>query len=206
MSASGEEENGVVAVMEAVIDGLRVADKRLNDKCNLALRAVGDRVIPWLAGVANDESTGSGHRLRLLAAIDQIEVYRGTNGKVGALVLAALLAGLRVSNAELNRKVTNALPYLGSDIVNRLITETIVNRNKTGYCLRLLKAAEQTGQRPGVTAFLDLTILDLHKDPEVRKQAMKVFTSRPAYLSSKDRDGGGNARPVTRTSTVSEKR
>lgn len=201
MPTIANEKHGGFVVAQALIDGLRITDVQLNQKCRQALRSIGSCVIPWLVASVNDQSIGETHRQRLLATLDGIDESEGMNSRVGAHALEALLAALRVSNTVLNRKAGEALAFVGPDIIDRLISEAVANYGKRGYCLRLLRAAEQTGQRPGVAAFFDLWNLGLHKDPAIQKQAMKVLTSHTGNSGPQGGNKGGN-QPVTTTTTA----
>jgi hypothetical protein len=65
--------NGAEIILDALIDGLRLSDLTLNDKCVVALRAIGPCIIPTLTAAAN-EAASSAHRRRI---VDAIELHRG---------------------------------------------------------------------------------------------------------------------------------
>ncbi|MCE9552874.1 MAG: hypothetical protein K8T91_05800 [Planctomycetes bacterium] len=203
MSAIEDGGNSGAITLEALIDGLRVARPPLNQKCTLAIRALGNRVIPWLTIVADDKGIGLGHRQRLLAIIDQIEEADDEiSDGVAGLILDALLAALRVSDPELNHKATRAIICSVPDSVDLFSREALAHVKQTNYCLNLLRAAELTGQRPGVETFFDLWAFLQHKNPDIRNQVMRIFLSWSPHCGPPKEDQDDNCRPGWATATV----
>ena len=164
-----------MTVIHALIDGLRISDQNLNDKCLTALRSVGGRVVPFLRAVVNEQSTKAPHRRRLINAIELIKRGDAIDACVSVHVVAALFEALRVHNKRLNSKAMAAIQRFPGSLVNRLITEAVCNRNKTGYCVRLLAAAEQLGTPPDAMRHLDLFLLASLAKPELRKAVGRLL-------------------------------
>ena len=182
--------NDAVTVIDALIDGLRISDRSLNDKCLAALRSVGGRVVPLLQAVANDQSTRTPHRRRLINAIELIKCSDTVDVCISVHVTAALFEALRVHNKRLNSKAMAAIQRFPGGLVNHLITEAVCNRKKTGYCVRLLAAAEQLRTPPDAMRHLDLFLLASLAKPELREAVGRLLcriveSYRTPYLKAK---------------------
>ena len=164
-----------VTVIHALIDGLRISDQNLNDKCLTALRSVGGRVVPFLRAVANEQSTKVPHRRRLINAIELIKRADAIDACVSVHVVAALFEALRVHNKRLNSKAMAAIQHFPGSLVNHLIAEAVCNRKKTGYCVRLLAVAEQLGTPPDAMRHLDLFLLASPAKPELREAVGRLL-------------------------------
>ena len=164
-----------ITVFDALIDGLRISNQKLNDKCLAALRSIGKRVVPNLQAAAADQATQDPHRRRLLVAIEMIENGLHFDGRVGFHVIEALFESLRVHNSELNCKAIQAIKCLPAGLINRLITEAVCNYKKPGFCVRLLSAAEQLDGSPDVNQHMNLFTLMSIANPKVREQVGRLL-------------------------------
>ena len=146
MNTQTEHMNGAGVIVDTLIDGLRLSDLTLTDKCVRALRAVGPRVIPTLSAAAN-EAAGSAHRRRIIDAIELIEDLGQLEENAGSLIWKALLDALRVHNEQLNAKAIDALSCLPIEAMFELISEATYERRRSGYSARLTQAAMRLGHR-----------------------------------------------------------
>ena len=146
MTTQTEQMNDASIIVDALIDGLRLSDLTLTDKCLLALRAIGPRVIPTLSAAAN-EVAGSAHRRRIVDAIELIEDLGQLDEHAGGHIWRALLDALRVHNKRLNAKAIDALSCLPVEAMFELISEATAERHRGGYSARLTQAAMRLGHR-----------------------------------------------------------
>ena len=146
MTTQTEQMNGAGFIVDALIDGLRLSDLTLNDKCVRALRAIGPRVIPTLSDAAN-EAANSAHRRRIVDAIELIEDLGQLEEHAGKHIWRALLDALRVHNERLNAKAIEALSCLPVEAMFELISEATYERRRSGYSARLTQAAMRLGHR-----------------------------------------------------------
>lgn len=166
------------AIFAALIDGLRIKDKSLNEKCSSALLATGKGAVPYLTRAADDRRTKAAHRQRLCATIARIEKNEQPDKGEVECLMEALRDGLRVFNVRVNTLATDALRHLGEDSVDHLIARAIIVWKRPGYCERPLLAAEQIG-KPDVKGFMNLSMLMGHSKPKVRNVAMRMFQRGP---------------------------
>lgn len=139
--------NDAGTVLDALIDGLRVTDARLNEHCELALQAIGPQVIPALTAATNSV-TQPAHRRRLLAAIELVEDAGASSPQVGGYVWRALLDALRVKEVELNAKAIRAFCCLpAGKTAFELLSLATYERCRKGYSQRLRLASMLVGQR-----------------------------------------------------------
>ncbi len=170
-------------VVEALMEGLRPTDDVLNEKCNRALFSIGELAIQWLVEVANNNRTSAPHRERLLSIVSQIQQSGRAGTNIDGSILEALLDALRVSAVSLNRKATMAFCRLRPASVNCLILEAFEKFKQPGYCVRLLKAAEQVGSQPESLRLLNLHVLAIGKNRRIREQAVKLLLRFEPYWS-----------------------
>jgi len=138
--------NGAEIIVDALIDGLRLSDLALNDKCVLALRATGPRILPVLSVAAND-ATSAAHRRRIIDAIEQIEDMGQLDEHIGKCVWRALLDALRVHNEQLNGKAIEAFSCFPVNAAYDLTWEATYERRRKGYAARLTQAAMRLAHR-----------------------------------------------------------
>lgn len=148
MTTPTEALHNAETVLNALIDGLRVNDRQLNEHCELALRAIGQRVIPALTVAAN-AATKSAHRRRLLAAIELVEDSDAQPSDIGRCVWRALSEGLRVSDDHLNAKAIAAFGCFPPNAVFELLSQATYARHRKGYSQRLQVAAMRVGRQGG---------------------------------------------------------
>jgi len=146
MATPTNQVKGTEIILDTLIDGLRVSDLILNEKCVLALQAIGPRVIPTLSAAAN-KAASSAHRRRILDATELIEDMGQLEEPVGRHVWKALLDALRVNNKRLNDKAIEAFSCLPVEAVFELISEATFERRRKGYSERLTLAAMRLGHR-----------------------------------------------------------
>jgi hypothetical protein len=167
--------DGALIVIDALIDGLRIDDQKLNGKCLAALRSVGGRVVPHLRAAAYDRATRASHRRRLLNAAEMIEGFPASDTQAGKHIVDFLLDALRVQNAKLNDKAVAAFGCLPGEVVDHLITEAVCVYKKTGYCARLLTAADKVDGKLDVSRQMDLFFLTSRADKSVQPLAVRLL-------------------------------
>ncbi len=132
--------------VDALIDGLRISDVSLTDKCMKGLCAVGPRVVPVLAAALQAANTAP-HRRRIADAIDLIEDTGQSECQTARPVFLALLDCLRISDEPLNAKATEAISMLPAPMVQGVMEKATLHRRKKGYSQRLKIAASRLGLR-----------------------------------------------------------
>ncbi len=90
MATNQDPEAAARTITTALVEGLRINDRVLNDKCSSALCAFGVRVTSWLIQFAESNRTGDKHRDRLLHTISRIREGAQTAGNIVASVVEAL--------------------------------------------------------------------------------------------------------------------
>ena len=146
MSSPTTVTNDAEIVLDALIDGLRITDRLLNEACGRALHALGPRVTTALSTAAQDARRPS-HRRRIIAIIEMIEDLGQLDAHVGNCVWKALIQALRVHNEQLNDKAIEAFSCLPPEAVFELLTEATYRRNSPGFSARLRRAASALGLR-----------------------------------------------------------
>lgn len=154
-----EQQAAAAAIMDALVDGLRIHDEQLNTKAFLAMTQVGPSVIPALEEKAREKQTRPDHRDRLLQTARYIETNGKQPGNEGRAAVNYLIDGLRVSNKKLNAKAADALCRLPPEIVDELVPVAFLNHRKIGYCVRLLGIIERIGQIPKAEDHMKLMAL-----------------------------------------------
>lgn len=135
-------------VIDVLLDGLRISDPTLNDKCLAAIVSIGERIVSHLLAAANDRSTRAPHHARLVAAAELVRDSPVIDARAGELILEAMFDALRVHNEKLNAKAIAAIGCMPSGFVNCLITEAVCKHKSRGHCARLLRAADEVDGRP----------------------------------------------------------
>jgi hypothetical protein len=159
-------------VVDALIEGLRISTKTLNQKCKLALLFFGRRAGLRLRAVADDPDTSAAHRRRLEEVL--VERERSSVINVGArrCLLDALLESLRVTNKRLNKKAIAAFGTQPPSSFGVLVEEATLNQDEdVGYCGRLLRAANEVDRIPDIIQHLELMGLMASRDKTVRQLA-----------------------------------
>ena len=180
--------NPDMAVIEALIDGLRPTNRPLNQRRKLALLACGKGILPGIIYLAQAEATPPPQRRRLQAlasALDQTRDRRG-NCRVGDLVYDALLAGLRVEDPRLNECAFRAMCQHGELLADYLVSEAVRQDRNHAYCLRLLQAVERIGRPLTVEQILQLWIVaGTNANESIRMQALRIMMA--SHRPPKDR-------------------
>lgn len=175
------ESLAVRALIDTLIDGLRLRSRDLNEKCSRGLLSIGKGVQPFISAVAEAQTSPRGHRTRLRAVLAHLERIGVGEIQHGADVLAALLAGLRARDRDLNMKAARTICLYGGCFVNRLISEAAANEKNHAYYLRLLQVVERIGVKPGVEEFCYLMhVLATHRNEKIRYQVARVLNSFPS--------------------------
>jgi hypothetical protein len=160
------------AVVDVLIEGLRISKKTLNEKCKLALLFFGPRSALRLRAVADNPRTSAAHRRRLEDVL--MERERPDVIDVGArrCLLDALLESLRVTNKRLNKKAIAAFGTQPPSSLGILIEEAVLNQEEAvGYCARLLRAADVAARIPNTMQRFELLCLMASGDKTVRQLA-----------------------------------
>lgn len=166
-------------VVDALIDGLRVADPRLQDRSRQALCAIGSGVLPRLNEIAGERRTTARHRARLRELIDRIPPIEAPAANASQLIVIALIEGLRPSDARLTGKVMAALRELPAAIVSPLVTAVAATRRSPGYCLRLLRALQELGHPMRGSNQIIMFLLSQPSTPAlIREEAARVLALR----------------------------
>ena len=176
MSSNRSSHADAMKVLDGLIDGLRIAHHDLNAKSARALRGLGGRIVSVLSDVANDERTQDSHRRRLLATIAMIDRDQPIDCDAEFLAITALVGALGVHNLQLNDLAIAALACLRPKPVGRLIIEAVQNRQRPGYCVRLLQAVGQIGATPRASRHQDLFDLAADKHPAIRAAARRLIS------------------------------
>ena len=161
-------------VIYTLIDGLRITDQKLNDKCLAALNSIGGRTKSRMR-VVLDQAKPDSHRQRLADAIELIGDCQPVNTKAATYIVDALFDALRVYNVRLNEKAVEALSCLPGELANELIAEAFRQHKKNGYCSRLLRAADKVEGRPEDSRHIDLFMLGSHKDKAIQQLAWNLL-------------------------------
>ena len=146
MTTLTNQKSDAETVLDALIDGLRVTDIQLNERCELALQAIGQRALPSLTAATNT-ATRPAHRRRLLAAIELIEDSDAQPSDATQCIWRALLDALRVSDDQLNAKAVAAIGRCHPSAVFELISLATYHRRNKGYSQRLQVAAMRVGRQ-----------------------------------------------------------
>ncbi|MEQ8788442.1 MAG: hypothetical protein RIC55_19180 [Pirellulaceae bacterium] len=160
-------------IVAALVEGLRVAATQLNWKCGQALCVLGERIFPYLASVIEDQGTSEPQRRRLRILMAEMSTARPTDENRGVLVTEAMLEAIRVGESKLNAMAVAAISRFPG-VVDRLIVEAACKRKQADYCVRLLHAAGEAGQRPDVDQHLDLFTLVADENPHVQEGAARL--------------------------------
>jgi hypothetical protein len=163
------------AIIDALLEGLRLADRSLNDKCTAALADIGKPAFPALMRILEHGQNREPHRNRLLAVARRIS--NGTRSGVGVAqnIVVALLDAVRSDNPLLVEKVRAAFRVLHPQIANRLILEAVCCRNKVRYCLRLLDLVGELDHEPDGRGLADLGVLSEIGRKEISKRAISLL-------------------------------
>ena len=174
--------NPVLRIVDALIDGFRITDPQLHDRCRPALCAIGGRVLPRLNEVAEDPSTTAWHRSRLRKIIDRIPPQEGLAANVAQLITKALVDGLRPLDDRLHDKVMTALRQLSPSIATNLLAAAAGKQVAPEHCCRLLRAVEQLGHPPSGSDQIIVMLLSWQSpDPLIREEAARLL-DRPTEL------------------------
>lgn len=172
IQTNAQQPGDPTVVIDALIDGLRISKKDLNEKCKLALLSLGGRAAFRVQVVAYDPVTQSAHRRRLE---DVLKVITGRERIAAGAVthlMEALLYALRVEDKQLNERAIAAFGALPVRLIDILISEAVLHQWKAAsYCARLLKAADVVDGIPDVTQRIDLIDMMSSTDETVRKSA-----------------------------------
>ena len=172
IQTNAQQPGDPTVVIDALIDGLRISKKELNEKCKLALLSLGGRVAFQVQAVAYDPVTQSAHRRRLEELLKVItDTERIAAGAVTHLI-EALLYALRVDDRRLNERAIAAFGALPVGLIDTLIAAAIGSQTSSpSYCARLLKAADVVDGIPDVTLRIDLIAMMSSTDETVRMLA-----------------------------------
>jgi hypothetical protein len=174
---AGQQGLTIQAIMDALIDGLRLKDEQLQEKAEAALTRIGRKALRFLKDKAQCKRTLPDHRDRLLRVVQYIEAHGKQPGNESRAVLDYLIDALRVSNKLLNAKAADLLCSMSAEVVERLVAAALINHRKTGYCVRLLEVIERIGQMPKATDQLELMILARRGNKRIYEAARAALIS-----------------------------
>ena len=79
--------NRALRIVDALIDGVRVAAPQIQDRSRQALCAIGSRVLPRLNELADERGTSARHRSRLRELIDRVPPVDTPAANVSQLIV-----------------------------------------------------------------------------------------------------------------------
>ena len=175
---TGEAQNGSRAnelILAALVDGLRIKNRQLNEKCCHALASMGRDAIKHIRTVENDRATQPLYRQRLSAVAALIENTNACDLPRASTVQAALIEAIQVNNPTLNRKALTAIRTFPPAIVDEIVLHAQMHLKNSGSCTRLLSAVEQLGLP--LSEFVRMPLLDLalRSNPEIQVLATKIL-------------------------------
>ena len=171
-------------ILDALIAVLLTRDPRLTKKSMRGLLAVAPQAIPRMTAAIDDHSLSPEDGALLEDAIQEIRNSTRVKKPTESL-LDALLAGLRIGDAELQQLAIRAIACCGPESVDYLIQAAAENIRHPDYCLRLLSAAEQGGHQPGWEMRMELMLgFTCTKRTEIRDRAVQLFFSFAPYAQS----------------------
>lgn len=173
----------VLRIVDALIEGIRVADVRIQDRSSQALGALGIRVLPRLKEVAEARNTTARHRSRLLELMGNVFPFEDPAANVSQIIVNAFIESLRTRDARLRSKVMTALRELPPNIVSPLIFAAAAKRKSRGYCLNLLRAVRELGHPVTGANRIPMVLLN-HRDihPLIREEAARVLELEPQSI------------------------
>lgn len=172
LQPNSQSNGGAAGVIDVLVEGLRISEKTLNEKCRRALLCFGGRAALRVQAVSIDPNTSAAHRRRLEEVLGVISDSEQISTGAGTSLQDALLDALRVTNKRLNEKAIAAFAALPWRTIDMLIAEAVSNHEKAaGYCARLLKAAGVVDGSPDVMQRLNLMGLMSSNDQAVRQLA-----------------------------------
>ena len=175
---TGEAQNGSRAnelILAALVDGLRIKNRQLNEKCCHALASMGRDAIKHIRTVENDRATQPLYRQRLSAVAALIENTNACDLPRASTVQAALIEAIRVYNPTLNRKALTAIRTFPCQIAEKLVKHAFLHQKQFGSCTRLLSAVEQLGLPPDGEARMHLFNLVRHPNSQIRSLTAKIL-------------------------------
>lgn len=165
-----------LTIIDALIDGIRVADAKVRDRSSQALRAIGIRVLPRLSEVVDKRSTTPRQRSQLRELIERFPAFENPAANISQLIANALIESLRTRDARLTNKVMAALRELPPTIVSPLIFAAAAQRKSRGYCLKLLRAVRELGHPvTGSGRIAMVLLIQPTTDPLIQEEAARVM-------------------------------
>lgn len=172
-----ETLNQIAFVVDVLVEGLLGRDAELIRRCGAGLHSLGWLTVSRVEAVMESGSYSEGDQAKL----QQIVRYLRHTPFVGdwiRTVRDALIYALRSPDREFRGHVEKALEHWGSDVVEVLIDEAIDNMSSPRLCVRLLRAAEETGRVPRSQTQMDLLIASsLARSATVKQAFVQLMTS-----------------------------
>lgn len=132
-------------VLDLLIQGLRVEDERLIERCLRALRSFARPHVEYLEQYFRLSPMSQMQRSHLQTVIDQLRNGRPTTRHPGDDVIDAMLDVFRVDDPTLNELAFRVAASFPPVIVDRLLQEARGRNVMPDHCQRLLTAVERNG-------------------------------------------------------------
>jgi hypothetical protein len=163
------------AIIDALLEGLRLADRSLNEKCFAALGDIGRPAIPAVMRILEYGRNLGPHRNRLLGVIRHIQTGMQSAAGVSQSVLCALLDAVRSDDPRLYNKLRVAFHYLHPEVTNRLILEAFCCRGTVRHRMRLLELVGELDHQPDFRGLVNLGIIAADRRKEIAERAAKLI-------------------------------